>query len=151
VGQYPVKAVSTLDAIIREAETALDPSVRIVSDIAAGTEHGRALCEAAVTLADRSRAAAIVAVTEAGRTPLVLASLRPSARILAATSQARTACRLALVWGVTPVVTGATDLVTVRDVLMTRGFLPSGATVVFVAISPALGRDGVNFVHVERI
>jgi pyruvate kinase len=151
VGQYPVKAVSMLDAIIREAETALDPSVRIVSNIAAGTEHGRALCEAAVTLADRSRAAAIVAVTKAGRTPLVLASLRPSARILAATSQARTACRLGLVWGVTPVVTGATDLVTVRDVLTTRGFLPSGATVVFVAISPALGRDGVNFVHVERI
>ena len=151
VGQYPVKAVATLDAIIREAESAFDPGARVLSDVAAGTEHGRALCEAAVTLADRSRAAAIVAVTEAGRTALMLASLRPAARILAATPHARTACRLGLVWGVTPIVTGATDLATVRDVLAARELLPSGATVVFVAISPALGRDDANFVHVERI
>ncbi len=151
VGLYPIKAVSTLDAIIRAAETALDPAARVVSDVAAGTEHGRALCEAAVTLADRSRAAAIVAVTEAGRTPLVLASLRPRARILAATSHSRTACRLALVWGVTPIVAGETQLATVRDVLVSRGFVPSGATVVFVAISPALGRNDANFVHVERL
>jgi hypothetical protein len=29
--------------------------------------------------------------------------------------------------------------------------VPSGAAVVFVAIRPVLGRDGANFVHVERL
>ena len=151
VGRYPVRAVSTLDAIIREAEAALDPSARVVADPQVGTEHGRALCEAAVTLAERSRAAAIVAVTEAGRTALVLASLRPTARILAATSQVKTARRSALIWGVTSVVTSETDLATIRDVLVSRALVPSGAAVVFVAIRPVLGRDGANFVHVERL
>ena len=151
VGQYPVRAVSTLDAIIREAEAALDPSARVVADPQVGTEHGRALCEAAVTLAERSRAAAIVAVTEAGRTALVLASLRPTARILAATAQVKTARRSALIWGVTSVVTSETDLATIRDVLVSRALVPSGAAVVFVAIRPVLGRDGANFVHVERL
>jgi pyruvate kinase len=151
VGQYPVKAVSALDAIIREAETSIDPSARSVPDPLVGTEHGRALCEAAVTLADRARAAAIVAVTEVGRTALLLASLRPTAKILAATSQEKTARRLALVWGVTPVVTGETQLATIRDVLVSRALVPSGAPVVFVAVRPALGRDGGNFVHVERL
>jgi pyruvate kinase len=104
-----------------------------------------------VTLADRSHAAAIVAVTEAGRTALALAALRPSARILAATSQISTARRSALIWGVTPIVTGETQLATIRDVLVSRALVPSGAAVVFVAIRPVLGHDGGNFVHVERL
>jgi pyruvate kinase len=143
--------VSTLDAIIREAEAALDPSARVIADPLVGSEHGRALCEAAVTLAERSRAAAIVAVTEAGRTALVLASLRPTARILAATPQVKTARRTALVWGVTSVVTSETNLATIRDVLVSRALVPTGAAVVFVAIRPVLGRDDANFVHVERL
>lgn len=151
VGQYPVKAVSILDAIIREAETALDPSARSLPDSQIGSEHGRALCEAAVTLAERSRAAAIVAVTESGRTALVLAALRPTARILAATPQVKTARRMSLVWGVTPLVTAETALPTLREVLASRALVPTGGAVVFVAIRPALGRDGANFVHVERL
>ena len=44
--------------------------------------HGRALCEAAVTLAEHSDAAAIVAVTRGGKTARVLSALRPRAPIL---------------------------------------------------------------------
>ena len=46
---------------------------------------GRALCEAAVTLAVHSEAAAIVAVTRGGKTARVLSALRPRAPIYAAT------------------------------------------------------------------
>ena len=95
-------------AIIREAESAplerRQPTAPL-DDRAIRSEHGRALCEAAVALAARAGAAAIVAVTEGGRTARMLAALRPRARILAATPNAATAARLALVWGVTPVVT----------------------------------------------
>jgi pyruvate kinase len=79
-----------------------------VSHEAAGwSAHGRALCEAATALAARAGAAAIVAVTEGGRTARILAALRPQARILAATPNVATAARLALVWGVTPIVAPA--------------------------------------------
>jgi pyruvate kinase len=150
VGRYPVRAVATLDAIVREAEK-MPGETRLVPDAEAWTQHGRALCEAAVTLADRAQAAAIVAVTEAGHTARMLASLRPAARILAATPSRETAARLSLVWGVTPVVTDEASLDAVRGVLATRALVPSGAAVVFVAMRPALGRDGSNFVHIERM
>jgi pyruvate kinase len=80
-GKFPVKAVQTLDRIIREAEQM--PAVSAVtlehSQLLSGS--GRALCEAAVTLADRSHAAAIVAVTREGKTARVLSALRPRAPI----------------------------------------------------------------------
>ena len=151
IGRYPVRAVATLDAIVREAEKMRDPGVRFPPDAAAGTEHGRALCEAAVTLAERANAAAIVAVTERGHTARMLAALRPSARILAATGDPRTAARLALTWGVASIVTAETSLSTVREVLLDRGLISTGAVVVFVAMRPVLGRDNANFVHVERL
>jgi pyruvate kinase len=151
IGRYPVRAVAMLDAIVREAENALDRSSRLVPDGALWTEHGRALCEAAVTLAQSAKAAAIVAVTEAGKTARMLAALRPTATILAATPNRQTAARLSLVWGVTPVLTDATALAAVRDTVVARALVPAGSVVVFVAIRPVLGRDGTNFVHVERV
>ncbi|HUL75206.1 MAG TPA: pyruvate kinase [Vicinamibacterales bacterium] len=151
VGKYPVKSVEALDLIIREAEGALDPSVRVVPDGLTGAEHSRALCEAAVTLAERARASAIVAVTEAGNTARLLASMRPTVRILAATAHSKTAARASLVWGVTPIVTSDAALPAIRDLLLARGLVPSGAAVVFIAMRQVLGRDGANYVQVERL
>ena len=58
-------------------------------------EHGKALCEAAVTLAERSGARAIVAVTRGGGTARRLSFLRPHVPILATTDRDVTARRLA--------------------------------------------------------
>jgi pyruvate kinase len=164
VGRYPVKAVSTLDAIIREAEKVLElgPGRTIYGDdtrlpgadgqlAPVKGDHGRALCEAAVTLAERARATAIVAVTGAGKTARMLAALRPSVRVLAVTETAKTAARLALVWGVTPVTTGGLAPEDVRETLISRALVPAGATVVFVSMHPVLSREGTNFVRVERL
>jgi pyruvate kinase len=154
VGRSPVRVVATLDAIAREAERDLSGSSSVevrTSKLHMNAPHGRALCEAAVTLAREAGAAAIVAVTTAGNTPRMLASLRPDAAILAATSSEHTAARLSLVWGITAIVTGATKLESVRAALLDRHLVPAGATVVFVSIQPALGQDGTNFVRVEKI
>ena len=151
VGRYPVRAVSTLDAIVVEAERMLEPGVVVVPDGASWSEHGRAICEAAVALAGRARASAIVALTEAGKTARMLAALRPAARIFAATSSASTAARLALVWGVTPIVAELTTVAAVRQALLTRGLVTPGAIVVFVSMHTVLGREDTNFMHVERI
>jgi pyruvate kinase len=163
VGKYPVRAVATLDAIIREAESALDAAASralMADDIRlAGLEarpgtppgkddHARALCEAAVSLADRTRAAAIVAVTRAGRTARMLAALRPATRILAITSAPKTAARLALVWGVTPVMSAELEPDDVRETL--ASIVPTGSIVVFVSMHPVLSR-GTNFLRIERL
>jgi len=150
-GAYPVRAVQMLDAIIREVEAMPDGHADVLPDAAARNRPGRPLCEAAVALADRSGAVAIVAMTEAGRTPRMLAAIRPSAQILAATPNARTATQLALTWGVTPVITSALTIPGVRDTLRNRGVVRLGDIVVFVSMHPKLSQDGRNFIHLERI
>ena len=148
IGQYPQLAVSTLDRILREAE-----KVRAVGTVtmAAPGGHDRALGEAAVALASGVNANAIVALTEGGRTAMVLAALRPDARILAITPSVQTAARLALVWGVTPLVADTTRIADVRSLLRAQGLVPAGGVVVFLSTGSELSGSDRNFVHVETL
>ncbi len=153
VGRDPTRVVSTLSVIIREAErSALVPGGMVLgTDDVISSRHGLAVCEAAVALADRAGAYAIVAVTKAGMTPRLLSALRPAARIIAATSNERTAARLCLVWGVTPMLTAADKLPAVREMLLAQALVPRGETIVFVAMHAALGQEADNYVVVERM
>src|ERR1041385_8049286 len=98
-GKFPVRAVQTLDLIIRDAELMPPPSASALEETHLLSGPGRALCEAALTLAGHSDAAAIVAVTRGGKTARVLSALRPAAPIYAATATPEIARQLALVWG----------------------------------------------------
>ena len=153
VGRDPVRVVSTLAVIIGEAErSAMVPAaIRIGADDVIASRHGLAVCEAAVAMAGRAGASAIVAVTKAGKTPRLLAALRPPARIIAATSSEQTAARLSLVWGVTPMLTEADKLPAVREMLLSRALVPRGETIVFAAMHAALGQEADNYVVVERM
>ena len=150
-GAFPVRAVQTLDAIIRDAEPlatfphvlpAIDPLVSL---------HGPALCEAAVTLATTARASAIVAVTHEGRTARLLSALRPAAPILAATAHAELAGSLRLWWGVEPFVSAETNLDRVEALMLERGLLTPGSVVVFINVGPAQQRMDANFLHVRKV
>ena len=150
VGAFPVRAVQTLDRIIREAETL--PSERIPPAMeSAGSRHGRALCEAAVTLAATGEADAIVAVTRGGKTARLLAALRPSAPVFAATPSAEVAGTLAILWGVTPVVTDVRETKDLERRLLDQRLIPAGSTVVYINVSPDLSRTDGNFLNVQKI
>jgi pyruvate kinase len=155
-GKFPVKAVQTLDLIIRDAEQ-MPPAMTVpLENSHLLSESGRALCEAAVTLADRSDAAAIVAVTRGGKTARVLSALRPRAPIYAATGSAEVARQLALVWGVVPVVCDlganvvqALDRIT--EMLLARSLVAPSSVIVVVSISPDLTQGPSNFLKLQRI
>jgi pyruvate kinase len=151
VGAFPVRAVETLDAVIRDAE--LMPTVEHVLPIVdtTGSLHARALCEAAVTLAAAGHADAIVAITHEGKTARLLASLRPGAPIIATTPEHRVAASLTLVRGVHPVVSTELDIVRVQAELVQRGLLNRGALVVFINVSPQLDRSETNFLNVQKV
>ena len=105
VGAFPARAVKTLDAIIRDAEESVGASSRGFAGLemprtTGHRDHTAALCEAAVTLAERAGAQVIVAVTRGGGTARRLSALRPHAPILATTDSEETAPRLSLLWGV---------------------------------------------------
>jgi pyruvate kinase len=155
-GAYPARAVQTLDAIIRDAE--LIPrleAARRMSD-SRHHDHAQALCEAALILANRGEAQAIVAVTRGGTTARRLSALRPGAPIIAATERGDTARRLALYWGVFPLcielcenLEEASARVGVQ--LVERGVVPTGGAVVFVSISADLTRSDANYLKILRL
>jgi pyruvate kinase len=150
VGAYPIRAVETLGAIIEDAES-MPPAERVVPAFdPTGTRHARALCEAAVTLATTSQAAAIVAVTREGKTARLLSALRPAATVYAATSE-RVAGALALFRGVVPVITGERDMERLERLILDRGIMPHGSVAVFISVSPELNRVDANFLNVQRI
>jgi pyruvate kinase len=150
VGAWPAKTVETLASIIVEAERG--PSERVPPAVdPTGSIHGRALCEAAVTLATTGRADAIVAVTREGKTARLLSSLRPETRVIAATPSARVAGLLTLYRGITPVITPVRALLEVEQMLIERRLVVAGAVVVFISVSPDMTGADANYLNVQRI
>jgi pyruvate kinase len=151
VGRNPTRAVRTLDLIIREAETIpiVEPLGPAVDPTRSG--HGRAICEAAITLAARGAADAIVAVTRGGKTARLLSALRPRAAIYGATDDEVVARRLALSWGVVPLVCRLGDVATLQREIAACGALAAGSVVVFVSVSPDLSRSDANFLNLQRL
>jgi pyruvate kinase len=151
-GQFPVKAVRTLDAVLREAERMLPDATTVEPSVdPTRTGHGRALCEAAVTLARTGQADAIVAVTRGGKTARLLSALRPKAPIYAATDSAPVAERLALQWGVVPIVCALGSEQEVERSIVDCGAIQGEAVVVFVSVSPDLREAHSNFLTLRRL
>jgi pyruvate kinase len=152
-GAFPARAVQTLDAIIRDAESS---PCRTPAQTPVHHDHAQALCEAAVTLAERGDAQAIVAVTRGGRTARRLSALRPHVPILAATDHPEVARRLSLYWGVTSVwaeLNDSREFATsqIGRQLVARGVLVPGAPVVLVSVNADMSRSGANFLTIQRL
>jgi pyruvate kinase len=156
IGTYPVRAVQTLDAIVRDAEQMPPAGVVAFDDGQLLPDHGPAICEAASMLAYRAGAAAIVAVTRGGKTARVLAAFRPQVPIFAATDREAVARRLTLWWGAVPVLddlSGDVDAAARRigAQLVERGAIQPGAVIAVVSVTPDLAPGPSNFVKLHRV
>ena len=155
-GSYPLRAVQTLDLIVRDAESVPPVGSLPLQDPHLLSGHGLALCEAAVTLAEHGEASAIVAITRGGKTARVLSALRPRVLVFAATDRPNIARRLALVWGVVPILmdigqdiqAAATGIG--RD-LVARGVIAPASPIVLVSITPDLAPGASNFLKIQRV
>jgi pyruvate kinase len=154
-GAFPAKAVQWLDSIIRTAEADRPPNPPL-SGQAVDHDHGQAICEAAVTLAEHAEANAIIAVTLGGGTARRLSALRPHVPILAMTEKVEMARRLSLLWGVFSVASAAVRQADSIGTSITRqlvgsGLVPEGALVVLASISPDLSRVDANYLRIQRL
>jgi pyruvate kinase len=154
-GAYPVRAVQTLDLVIRDAEAIPAGMAIPLEHSQLLPDHGRAICEAAVTLVDRSDASAIVAITRGGKTARVLSALRPRVPIFAVTDRPPIAHRLALAWGVVPVLADLSGDVNaaasrIGENLVARGAIPASSALVLVSVTPDLARGPSNFLKLQR-
>jgi pyruvate kinase len=155
VGAHPARAVEVLDTIIRNAE-AVPPPWALPTPVRERPDHLPPLCDAAVTLAARAGADAILAITHEGRTARLLAARRPTAPIFAATDSVEVSRSLCLWWGVVSIVdrlTGDGDAVAMRvvDRLRPAGEIPSPARVVVVSASPDLEKSGANVLRIRQL
>jgi pyruvate kinase len=156
IGAYPARAVHTLDAIIRDAEVMPASERSLAQPMAVHHDHAQALCEAAVTLANRGEAQAIVAVTRGGGTARRLSALRPCAPIFATSNRDDTARRLAIYWGVVPLCTEIGENVDAAGTLIgrelvARGLVAPHSAVVLVSISADLARADANYLKIQRL
>jgi pyruvate kinase len=107
VGQYPVETIQMMDRIAHEVEN--DPSydafVHAIEfpPLPTGAD---AIAAAAHAISGTVKVAAILCYTATGSTALRVARERPNLPVIGLTPIARTAQRLALVWGIETVLTG---------------------------------------------
>jgi len=141
-GRYPAEAVATMRRIAEDTEAAFPFAqwMRRFEDDVLQTLP-RAVAGAACELAEHIGAEVIVAWTESGETARLVASHRPRRPILALSTSAATARRLALVWGVIPVLAPPTRsademLEAAPGIAAAAGLLRSGQRAVITAGIP---------------
>ena len=109
-GAYPVEAVATMARLAQRTDASrqaepLRPTLPTELEVTVPDAISFATCQAAQVLA----AAAIITPTESGSTARTVAKHRPRVPIVAASPKQRALNKLALVWGVVPVLVDSTD------------------------------------------
>ena len=109
-GKYPVETVRMMSRIIVEAETVRQArtSVRPEDQALARLDGPRAIARAAQVAARELDLPLIACFTVSGLTPRLIKSYRPKRRILAFTPTEKTWNKMALYWGVEPIIVAAT-------------------------------------------
>jgi pyruvate kinase len=155
IGRFPVEAVTAMAAIAADAESTF-PFDAWMHRFATGGPVPEAVARAACVMAADLDAAAIVTCTQSGATARRVAQYRPRAPILAPTPHAESYRRLALVWGVTPLLNQSqptTDELIdgALGAALASGRVQRGNTVVITAGVP-VGHPGMtNLIKVETL
>ncbi|MCU0474820.1 MAG: pyruvate kinase [Anaerolineae bacterium] len=102
-GNYPVDAVKVMSNIAHIAEAHLHEIKRNVPDLRMGEERiADSISNSTYTIAESLNARAIITASLSGTTAQRVSALRPKTPILCVTPDENTYRRLALVWGVIP-------------------------------------------------
>ncbi|MGB4524430.1 MAG: pyruvate kinase [Bacillota bacterium] len=118
IGKYPVNAVATMARIAKTAEEGLDwEDIIRKKTIGHSRSIADAISHATSHIAYDLGIKAILTSTETGSTARMVSKYRPRAPIIAATPNPRVAAKLALAWGVIPMlVREAKDMDDVLDI-----------------------------------
>lgn len=156
-GAYPVEAVRVLASIAVHAEARLfqrtvhgNPARRGIPGVSGAISH------ATCVLALEAGAKAIVCCTRSGHTARVAARHRIGVPIIAVSPEVATVRRLALVWGVKPVLCAEFDTTdgmirTSLEAARESGGLTRGDHIVIVGGSPSAGPGHTDFVRIAAV
>ncbi|AHK63313.1 pyruvate kinase [Chlamydia avium] len=112
-GSYPIASVKIMRSVIQETEKNLDyPSLSHLDDSHNAVKvspYLQAIGVSGIHIADKAQAKAIIVYTETGGSPVFLSKYRPRFPIIAVTPNRNIYHRLALEWGVYPMITQESD------------------------------------------
>ena len=155
IGRFPVESVTMMAAIAVDAQSNF-PFAAWMHQFETGGPLPDAVARAACSMAGDIDAAAIVTCTQSGGTARRVARHRPRTRILAATPHVETYRRLALVWGVTPLLNPnhpATDELIKGAIgaALAAACVHRGDTVIITAGVPPGSPGMTNLIKVETL
>ncbi|MEM9459327.1 MAG: pyruvate kinase [Myxococcota bacterium] len=155
-GVGPVRAVETMDKIIRSTERAPRAWSRSTDDLALG-HTTNAIALAAVSAARSwTGTRAIVTYTGSGGIARLVSEYRPRVPIYAFTPNPETYQSLALYWGVIPVLFSPSSLdetifIDLDQAIVRRGFLDRGDRIVISFAHPLKSKSSVNLLKLHQV
>lgn len=156
-GRFPVEAVSTMNKIISTVEH--DKRFKRTVDVVVvepgvGTEN--AITAAAAAATESISASVIVNFTTSGATTIRTARQRPGARILSLSPYIDVARKMALVWGVTSLITPHLNAFTeipreARAAVLLTGYAKEGDKIIITAGVPFATQGTTNLMYVVTV
>ncbi|MCL6611372.1 MAG: pyruvate kinase [Peptococcaceae bacterium] len=154
-GKYPVEAVQTMARIARKAESSLkyEEMRRQRSTACTVTD---AISHATCTIAEDLGATAIITSTETGYTSKMVSKYRPMAPVVAVTPEEKVLRKMALIWGVQPLLverTKDTDsmISTAIEASLKASLISPGDLVVITAGVPVGVHGTTNLIKVHTV
>jgi len=155
-GRYPVQAVRWMASIAEEADANIRRRGFPALPASSGDELAGIAADAAYHAARSAQVAALAVFTVSGFSARLVARYRPPVPIFAFTPSPEIARRLALVFGVEPLLAPAFDstdemLRFTEQTLMSSGRLQSGDSIVFLAGQPPGITGTTNLIKLHRL
>ncbi|KNF09132.1 pyruvate kinase Pyk [Gottschalkia purinilytica] len=157
IGKYPVEAVKTMTNIALKIEESINYSELLRSkSIGKDTTVTNAISHATCGTAQDLGASAIVTPTSSGYTARAISKFRPKSPIVATTPKKDVMRKLAIVWGVYPILSESAD--TTDDLIdlsvecaLEKGYVKQGDLVVITAGIPVGVSGSTNLIKVHIV
>ncbi len=156
-GKYPVEAAKTMARIAQAAEAQLDYAAMFEARKEMHVMNvPNAISLATCSTAEELNATAIITATQSGATARMVSKYRPACNIIAVTPSDKVARKLALNWGVVPVLAPAmrtTDELIEKSVAiaLNSGLVSKGDLVVIAAGVPVALAGSTNMIKVHVV
>jgi pyruvate kinase len=155
-GAYPVEAVKAMSRIAMQAEASTNYIAHIEESEYHITKLSEALSHSACTLAQDIGAKVIVVCTRTGATAKTVSRFRPMIDIVGMTTEERAYRKLALSWGVIPVMSEEFYSVDVlfhyaKRAAMDTGLVKKGDKIVLTGGTPNGKSGNSNLINVETV
>lgn len=157
VGNYPVSVIKTMARILKSVENS--DLIRVPQDppeIKTNRYITKSICYHAANMANEIEAEAICTLTNSGYTAFQISAWRPSAFILAFTSNRRILARLNLLWGVKAFyydkfVSTDETVEDVNRIAFENGYVHKGDYLINLAAMPIADKGMVNTLRVSQV